>query len=59
MPEKYIHAPWLAPAEVLTVAGVNIGINYPAPVVDIKVSRARALEAFSVTKIQPPDAKEV
>lgn len=59
MPEKYIHAPWLAPAEVLAVAGVNIGINYPEPVVDIKVSRARALEAFAVTKIQPPDAKEV
>ena len=31
MLEKYIHAPWLAPSEVLTAAGVNIGHNYPAP----------------------------
>jgi len=52
MPDKYIHAPWLAPAEVLTSAGVNIGINYPVPIVDIKESRERALAAFAVTKIQ-------
>jgi deoxyribodipyrimidine photo-lyase len=51
LPDKYIHAPWLAPAEILTVAGVKIGANYPAPVVDIKESRERALEAFKLTKI--------
>ena len=56
MPEKYIHAPWLAPAEVLAVAGVEVGHNYPAPIMDIKESRERALAAFSVTKIQPAEA---
>ena len=50
MPDKYIHAPWLAPAEVLASAGVDIGINYPAPIVDIKESRERALAAFAQTK---------
>ena len=56
MPEKYIHAPWLAPAEVLAVAGVEVGHNYPAPIMDIKESRERALAAFAVTKIQPAEA---
>ena len=50
MPAKYIHAPWLAPAEVLDTAGVEIGGNYPAPIVDVKASRERALDAFKLTK---------
>ena len=50
MPAKYIHAPWLAPAEILAAAGVEIGINYPEPVMDIKESRERALAAFALTK---------
>ena len=56
MPEKYIHAPWLTPAEVLAAAGVQVGHNYPAPIMDIKESRERALAAFAVTKIQPTEA---
>ena len=50
MPDKYIHAPWLAPEEVLGLAGVEIAVNYPAPIIDIKESRECALAAFSVTK---------
>lgn len=50
MPAKYIHAPWLAPAEILAAAGVVIGTDYPAPIVDIKESRERALAAFKLTK---------
>lgn len=50
MPAKYIHAPWLAPEEVLEKAGVEIGGNYPAPIVDVKASRERALDAFKLTK---------
>jgi len=52
LPDKYIHAPWLAPSEVLSAAGVGIGIDYPAPIIDIKESRERALAAFAVTKIK-------
>ena len=50
MPAKYIHAPWLAPANILAAAGVEMGVNYPTPIVDIKESRERALAAFAVTK---------
>jgi deoxyribodipyrimidine photo-lyase len=50
MPAKYIHAPWLAPAEILAAAGVEIGTDYPAPIIDIKESRERALAAFKMTK---------
>ena len=55
LPDKYIHAPWLAPSEILTAAGVDIGIDYPAPIIDIKESRERALAAFAVTKVQPSE----
>jgi deoxyribodipyrimidine photo-lyase len=55
LPDKYIHAPWLAPSEILTAAGVVIGIDYPAPIIDIKESRERALAAFAVTKVQPSE----
>ena len=53
LPAKHIHAPWLAPAEVLAAAGVEIGRHYPAPIVDIKASRERALDAFKLTKDAP------
>ena len=53
LPKKHIHAPWLAPTEVLALAGVVIGVDYPAPVIDIKASRERALEAFALTKKNP------
>ena len=43
---KYIHAPWTAPTEVLEKAGLRLGDNYPKPIVDHDVARARALDAF-------------
>lgn len=46
LPDKFLHSPWLAPAAVLAQAGVELGHNYPQPVVDLKASRERALEAF-------------
>jgi deoxyribodipyrimidine photo-lyase len=46
VPPKYIHAPWLAPAEILTSAGVRLGQHYPQPIVDLKESRQRALDAY-------------
>lgn len=45
LPDKWLHAPWEAPAEVLATAGIVIGSTYAAPIVDLKASRARALEA--------------
>ena len=46
LPNKYLFNPWEAPKEILTAAGVNLGVNYPCPIVDLKSSRVRALELF-------------
>ena len=46
LPDKYIHAPWEAPAEVLAKAGVKLGETYPLPIVDHSAARAAALAVF-------------
>ncbi len=43
---KHIHAPWLMSAEQQESAGVQIGRDYPAPVVDHAAARLRALELY-------------
>jgi len=45
LPDKFVHRPSEAPADVLQAAGVSVGENYPAPIVDLKATRTRALEA--------------
>ncbi len=44
LPARYIHAPWLAPPAALEAAGVRLGSDYPAPIVDHAPARARYLE---------------
>ena len=51
LPDKYIHQPWIGPPEILVQAGVTIGGNYPAPIVDHKKARARALMAYDKMRI--------
>jgi deoxyribodipyrimidine photo-lyase len=46
MPDRFLHRPWLAPADVLADAGVTLGRTYPAPIVDHAFARDRALAAF-------------
>lgn len=46
LPDRWLHAPWTAPAEVLGAAGVGLGRDYPNPVVDHAAARERALEAL-------------
>lgn len=46
IPDKYLFKPWEAPDHLLKDAGIKIGEDYPQPIVDIKQSRLRALEAF-------------
>ena len=43
----YIHSPWLAPPLALQSAGVKLGRNYPAPIVDHAFARRRALDALA------------
>ena len=50
LPDKYLFSPWEAPAPVLEYAGVELGKNYPKPIVDLKVSREAALDAFKSLK---------
>ncbi|KKB83771.1 deoxyribodipyrimidine photolyase [Devosia limi DSM 17137] len=45
LPDKWVHQPFAAPAEVLRQANVVLGETYPVPIVDLKTSRERALAA--------------
>ena len=46
LPDKWIHAPWEAPAPVLADAGVGLGETYPLPIVDRREARERALDIY-------------
>jgi deoxyribodipyrimidine photo-lyase len=48
--KAYVHAPWTAPASALSAAGVMLGRDYPAPIVDHAQARDRALAAFAEIK---------
>jgi len=50
MPVSYLFRPWEAPAGILQEAGVVLGKTYPQPIVDFRLSRLRALEAFRSCK---------
>jgi deoxyribodipyrimidine photo-lyase len=46
LPDPWLPRPWEATSEVLDRAGVVLGTSYPRPIVDLKVSRARALADY-------------
>jgi deoxyribodipyrimidine photo-lyase len=50
LPKSHLHAPWEAPETTLQKAGVELGETYPKPIVDHKVARERALEAFEAIR---------
>ena len=50
LPDKYLHEPWNAPAEVLSDAGIALGEDYPAPIVEHKAARQAALDAYDSVK---------
>jgi deoxyribodipyrimidine photo-lyase len=47
VPDKFIFAPWEAPATVLAAAGVRLGREYPEPIVEHGFARKRALDALA------------
>jgi deoxyribodipyrimidine photo-lyase len=47
---KVIHAPWSASPSALAAAGVQLGQNYPHPVVEHTRARARTLLRYGVVK---------
>ena len=50
VPAKYIFDPWNAPQDILATSGVVLGETYPNPIVDLKISREKALESFATLK---------
>jgi deoxyribodipyrimidine photo-lyase len=50
LPNKWIHEPNKAPAEVLRTAGIRIGKDYPEPIVSHVIAREVALEAYQQIK---------
>ncbi|MFX6067001.1 FAD-binding domain-containing protein, partial [Acinetobacter baumannii] len=42
-----IHAPWEASPLALEAAGIRLGVDYPAPLVEHAAARARALDALA------------
>ncbi|KAJ0966487.1 hypothetical protein J5N97_023404 [Dioscorea zingiberensis] len=48
VPTEWIHHPWDAPKSVLRAAGVELGLNYPNPVVDINTARERLDDAVAM-----------
>ncbi len=47
VPDRWLHAPWTAPPEVLRDARVRLDADYPRPIVDHDLARKRALEALA------------
>lgn len=54
LPTEFIHKPWEAPAHVLGRAGVDLGGNYPAPLVDHGEARDAALAALKTIRREQP-----
>ena len=50
LPDQAIHAPWLAKPLELRTAGVAPGTNYPLPIVDHALARAKTLERFKAVR---------
>ncbi|HEY2187501.1 MAG TPA: deoxyribodipyrimidine photo-lyase [Caldimonas sp.] len=52
--DAQIHAPWLVGPIELEAAGVELGRNYPRPIVDHAEARARTLQRYGA--VRAPDA---
>ena len=50
LPDKQIHAPWLARPIDLAAAGLELGRDYPSPVVDHAMAREATLKRYAVVK---------
>jgi deoxyribodipyrimidine photo-lyase len=46
LPDRWLHSPWEAPTSVLKQAKLEMGRDYPKPVVGLDEGRDRAMEVF-------------
>ncbi|MCX7352414.1 MAG: FAD-binding domain-containing protein, partial [Proteobacteria bacterium] len=51
LPIKYLFKPWETPATILKACKIDLGKTYPNPIINIKESRDRALQAYKKTRI--------
>ena len=49
VPTEWIHHPWDAPFTVLKSAGVELGQNYPIPIIEMDLARERLTKAIFLT----------
>ena len=47
LPNKYIFAPWTAQKDTLSEYNIELGKDYPFPIIDYTYSRNRALSAYN------------
>ncbi|XP_020575643.1 cryptochrome-1 [Phalaenopsis equestris] len=47
LPTEWIHHPWDAPEPVLQAAGIELGSNYPLPIVELSAAKERLQEALT------------
>jgi len=50
LPDEALHAPWQARPVDLAAAGIELGVHYPAPLVNHDEARERTLRRFAVVK---------
>ena len=50
LPDRYLFSPWEAPEDVLSAAEIELGVDYPKPIVIASESREMALAAFATIK---------
>lgn len=50
LPDKFVHRPFDADDDTLSQAGIRLGRDYPAPIVDHAVARKAALKAYEDMK---------
>ncbi|KAF5816543.1 putative deoxyribodipyrimidine photo-lyase [Helianthus annuus] len=58
VPTEWIHHPWNAPLSVLQAAGVELGLNYPKPIIDIEIARDRLTSAILQMKEKESASKQ-
>jgi deoxyribodipyrimidine photo-lyase len=56
VPDKFIHAPWTMTDKLQAECGVVIGRDYPAPVVEHRLQREKALALFKIASSQAASA---
>ena len=50
VPVGYLHAPWTMPDDAQTASCCRIGLDYPAPIVEHREARRRAIEAYAAVR---------